>query len=517
MTFGAPEQLPELGGTLARVSHPTRALVVGGGLAGVAAALNLADHGVETTLLEAQATLGGRVASWDDRLNTGEPFQMGRGFHAFFRQYYNLRGLLRRLDPELRMLTPLTDYPILGPNGARETFVGLPKRPPLNLLELTRRTPSLRMRDLLQVNVRAALAMLAYDGDATYARYDHLSARQYLDSLRFPPQAREMLFSVFAHSFFNPEEGMSAAELLMMFHFYFTGSAEGLLFDVLKQPFATALWEPMAEHLAQRRVAVRLNARVECVRPLSSGFALECGGETLTCDLLVLALNVPALQGLVERSEALDHAGFRHQIRSLGVTRPFVVWRRWLDRRARAERHAFAGTNQLGHLDNISLFERFEDESQRWSERHAGSVIELHAYAVEHGIDEGLLRHELWQATTSLYPELKDARILDERFLVRDDCPSFAPGSYAQRPGVGTPFRGLSLAGDFVKLPMPSALMERATAAGLLAANHLLAERQVRGAPVYSVPRRGLLAFGSLLDALPGAREAQDALLGASS
>ena len=36
---------------------------------------------------------------------------MNRGFHAFFRQYYNLRNLLRRIDPELAMLTPVEDYP----------------------------------------------------------------------------------------------------------------------------------------------------------------------------------------------------------------------------------------------------------------------------------------------------------------------------------------------------------------------------------------------------------------------
>ena len=30
---------------------------------------------------------------------------MNRGFHAFFRQYYNLRDLLRRIDPGLSMLT----------------------------------------------------------------------------------------------------------------------------------------------------------------------------------------------------------------------------------------------------------------------------------------------------------------------------------------------------------------------------------------------------------------------------
>ena len=30
---------------------------------------------------------------------------MNRGFHAFFRQYYNLRGLLRRADPDLSALS----------------------------------------------------------------------------------------------------------------------------------------------------------------------------------------------------------------------------------------------------------------------------------------------------------------------------------------------------------------------------------------------------------------------------
>lgn len=498
MRFMAPEPLPSLGGHLERIARPTRALVVGGGLAGVAAALNLAERGVSTTILEAKGVLGGRVSAWDDTLSTGEPFQMGRGFHAFFRQYYNLRNLLKKLDPELRMLSPMSDYPVHGRAGAVQTFVGIPNQPPFNLIALTRRTPFLKLRDLLHVNVRAALAMVAFDGEATYAQYDHMSAREYLDSLRFPPQARAMLFTVFAHSFFNPEEQMSAGELLMMFHFYFTGSGEGLVFDVLNKPFSTGLWQPLSRLLAQHGVEIRLNSEVTRIEPKpEGGYRVECHGELLETDLLVLALNVPALQGLVERSVALHHGGFRQAIQSLGVTRPFVVWRRWLDQRARAERHGFVGTNGLGPIDNISLFEVFEDESRDWAQRHAGSVIELHAYAVEPDFDEAELRRELWEATLSIYPELRAAKALDERWLVRADCPAFAPGSYARRPTVNTPFRGLTLAGDFVKLPMPSALMERATASGMLAANHLLAACDVRGSAVYSVPRRGLLAFGA--------------------
>ena len=42
---------------------------------------------------------------------------MSRGFHAFFRQYYNLRALLRRVDPDLRSLVPVADYPLISAEG----------------------------------------------------------------------------------------------------------------------------------------------------------------------------------------------------------------------------------------------------------------------------------------------------------------------------------------------------------------------------------------------------------------
>jgi isorenieratene synthase len=58
---------------------------------------------------------------------------------------------------------------------------------------------------------------------------------------------------------------------------------------------------------------------------------------------------------------------------------------------------------------------------------------------------------------------------------------------------VSTPHEGITLAGDFVRLPIPSALMERAVASGFLAANKLLAPEGVRPEPIRSIPRRGLL------------------------
>jgi isorenieratene synthase len=492
-----PERVETGQGRLERVPGPFSAVVVGGGLAGMSAATVLAERGASVTVVEREPYLGGRAGAWTDQLPDGEPFEMERGFHAFFRQYYNVRTLLRRFDPRLEHLTPLTDYPLLGPGGAAESFTGLPRHAPLNVIELVRRTPRLRLLDLARVNVRAALAMLTYDEDRTFEAYDPLTARDYLDSLNFPTDARQMLFNVFAHSFFNPEERMSAGDLLMMFHFYFLGNPEGLVFDVLDEPFSKSLWQPWRTYLEGRQVRFLLGCAAQRVkRRPEDGWHVEVGGEEarLGADAVVIALDVPALQKLVSASPDLGDPAWRAAVNRLEVTYPFVVWRGWLDRPVQPGRHPFVGTAGMGEIDNISVYELFEGESRRWAQRTGGSVVELHAYAVSPDREAHQVRESLVAALHEVYPETRSARILDERLLWRQDCPAFPPGSHAARPGVVTPARMVVLAGDFVRLPFPCALMERAVASGFAAANHLLDRYQVRPQEIWSVPRQGLLA-----------------------
>ena len=175
---------------------------------------------------------------------TALPLRWSEGFHAFFRQYYNLRQLLRRIDPDLSFLKATTDYPILTPTG-NESFAGLTHAPLVNVAKLTWRTDTLGLRDLMRVNVPAALAMLRFDRPQTYAEFDQRTAGAYLDSLNFPPLARQRLLHVFAHSCFNPQADMSAAELLQMLHFYFTANYDGLVFDVADRPFSHCIFQPL--------------------------------------------------------------------------------------------------------------------------------------------------------------------------------------------------------------------------------------------------------------------------------
>jgi isorenieratene synthase len=229
--------------------------------------------------------------------------------------------------------------------------------------------------------------------------------------------------------------------------------------------------------------------RVE--RTPSGRLTVEHTRGSCDADDVVLALDVSALKQVVARSSALTALS---SLQALELTRPFAVLRLWLDRPLRADRVAFAGTTGVGLLDNISCYERFQDESASWAERHHGSVVELHAYAVPPLMAAAEIRDDLLNGLYTFYPEARDARVLDECMLLRQDCPAFAPGSHRLRPVPATALPDVSIAGDFVSVPFPCALMERATASGFLAANTLLARHGVAAEPLRSVPVQGLLA-----------------------
>jgi isorenieratene synthase len=243
-----------------------RVVVVGAGIAGLAAATGLAERGVAVDLIERQSYLGGRVGGWTERLSDDSEVAMNRGFHAFFRQYYNLRNLLRRIDPALAMLTPVDDYPLIDAEGRTDTFRGLPLTPPLNAMMFALRSPTFRLRDLVRLDARAAAPLAAVSVPDIYDRLDHLDADSFLRDINFPVAARHLAFEVFSRSFFAEPTDLSAAELAAMFHIYFLGSREGLIFDVADANFDAALWNPLGAYLESLGVRVHRETSVSEVR-----------------------------------------------------------------------------------------------------------------------------------------------------------------------------------------------------------------------------------------------------------
>src|SRR6185437_7380230 len=216
-----------------RVRRETSAVVIGGGIAGVSAALVLAERGVRVTLPD------GAVA------------QVEHGFHGFFRQYYTWRSVLRRIDPELGFLRPLPGYPVISRAWPAEDFASL----------------------------------LAFDRTRTYARLDGVTAAELLDRLGMPDRARAVLFEVFGHSFFNREESFSAAELVAQFHFYFLGNPEGLGMDVTADDHGSSVWAPLGGLLGRHGVDVRTGTPADRLERTTAGWrTVASGGSTVDAE-----------------------------------------------------------------------------------------------------------------------------------------------------------------------------------------------------------------------------------------
>ncbi|HYY73375.1 MAG TPA: NAD(P)-binding protein, partial [Solirubrobacterales bacterium] len=93
-----------------------RVTIVGGGLAGISAALSCADAGAEATLVEVRPRLGGAAYSFER-----DGMLLDNGQHVFLRCCTAYRALLRRLGTEAATtLQPRLRIPVIAPGGRVE-------------------------------------------------------------------------------------------------------------------------------------------------------------------------------------------------------------------------------------------------------------------------------------------------------------------------------------------------------------------------------------------------------------
>lgn len=475
------------------VPAPTSAVVVGAGVAGVSAAVVLAERGVAVTLIEAAPTLGGRLGAWPHTLPDGTEQVVEHGFHAFFRHYYTWRAMLRRLDPDLAFLRPVGGYPVISRSWPREDLTGLPAAPPLNLVALFARSPSLGLRDLLRSDQALAAQLLAYDRVATTARFDAVPAATFLRDLGMSDRAQAMLFEAFARSFFARPGALSAAELIAMFHYYFLGNPEGIGFDAPDTDYLTCIWAPFAAYLDKHGVELRTATAARGLVPGGGGrWTVDTGGDALTTDHLVLALDPSALRALVAASPGL--AGpLVGTANACQVAPPFAVTRLWLDRDVAADRATFNAVSREPTLDSVTVYSRLERPSAEWATRTGGSVVELHSYACT-APDAQSATARMRAELAALWPETAAAQVLHRQERLEATAPAFPPGGAGTRPTVTGGAAGIRVAGDFVDTPLLTGLMERAAVTGVLAANDVLAEVGAGPEEIRGVPQRGLLA-----------------------
>jgi len=90
-----------------------KAIVMGGGMGGLATAINLLDLGIDVTLLEADEIFGGRTSSWLDE----DGDNVDNALHVFFPYYVNLLNFFKKMDIEQNIIWKDIAFVYAQPGG----------------------------------------------------------------------------------------------------------------------------------------------------------------------------------------------------------------------------------------------------------------------------------------------------------------------------------------------------------------------------------------------------------------
>jgi squalene-associated FAD-dependent desaturase len=433
-----------------------RIAVVGGGLAGIAAALSCADAGARVTLVEVRPRLGGAAYSFER-----DGLILDNGQHVFLRCCTAYRALLDRLGTaSATTLQPRLSLPVLAPGGRVEWLRRSSLPAPLHLSGALARYGHLSVPERASAG-RAALALSRLNPDDP--ALDARTFGDWLDERGQSNGATEGLWNLIALPTLNVDA--REASLAMAAFVFQTGllndSAAG---DVgyARRPLSAIHGEPSARALSSACVDVRTGWRAERVETLPSGeFAVIGADESLESDAAIVALPHARAEAVLPDG-ALEKPADLERLGSSPIVNLHVVY----DRRVTDFDFAAAVRSPVQWL-----FDRTAESGLADGQHLA---VSLSGADREAQMSRDELRDRFLPALGELLPRARDARV--ERFeVVREHNATFrsAPGTRRLRPGQATQIPGLAIAGAWTATGWP-ATMEGAVRSGLAAAREAL-------------------------------------------
>jgi hydroxysqualene dehydroxylase len=428
-------------------------VVVGGGLAGITAALRCADAGHRVTLLEAKPRLGGLTYSF----RHGD-LDIDNGQHVFLRCCTAYLALLDRLGvADGVTLQERLDIAVRTPDGrtARLRRNGLPA--PLHmggsLLRYGLLSPAQRLRF-----VRAALAMRRLD--RTDPAVDRRSFADWLAEHGQDRATIDAMWELVGIATLNAHaEETSLALAAMVFQVGMltrTGAAD---IGWARVPLQRLHGDAATTALAKLGATVRLSTPVES---LDGDWTVRTKDAEYAADDVILAVPAAAAAKLVPERvlPAVEPAA------ALG-TSPIINVHVVVDRRV-LDRPFLAGVGTPIQW----VFDRTGTSGLTGPGQYlAVSVSAADAYV---DLTVATLREQLLPDMIALLPALASATVTDF-FVTRERTATFRPrpGSGAIRPGAVTAAPGLFLAGAWTDTGWP-ATMEGAVRSGVAAADAVL-------------------------------------------
>lgn len=428
---------------------PQRIAIIGGGYAGMAAAVTLADAGVPLTLYEAGAILGGRA-----RRVEINGVALDNGLHILIGAYRETLRLIARVhpDPQSALLRlPLNWY------VHRQLHLRAPRLPaPLHLLSAlsTARGASLPER-------WAALRMMRALRTADFTLAHDMTVGELLKRHRQGTTLTRHLWHPLCVSALNtPPQKASAQVFLNVLRDGLNAERAGSDIVLARVDLSALFPQPAAHYVRARGGEVLTGSRVTAIDPDDAGFGVTCAGNLRTFSHVICALPPHQVGAFLNGISALAEA---EEMVETFAYQPITSVYLQFDGRAPLPAPMTGLAEGTAHW----LFDREAICGQRGL---VGAVISAE------GPHQALTQDELAQRVhTELGTQFGPLPPLLWQRVISEKRATFCAAPGLRRPAQQTPLKHFWLAGDYTAGDYPATL-EAAVRSGIACAQGILRE-----------------------------------------
>jgi len=451
---------------MTQIVSPKSVIVIGGGVAGIAAAVSLSNAGFQVLLIEKRPLLGGRASSHIDP-QTGD--QIDECQHGTMRCCTSLADLLTRLGvaDQIRYHDTLQ---FLDGDGRRSTIsaCGLPAPLHTSLSFVLFR--SLGLRDKLGI-ARAMMAMLR-KSDAK--RLDLTDIASWFAQQKQTDRAIKRFWAPILVSACNETiDRISCTHAFKIFRDGFLLNQDAYQFGVPRVPLGTLYTGPTEDYLRDRSSSVRLKTIVSALHFGSEngritrldGVSLQTG-EMLKANYYVSALQSDLLLKLLP-PEMITGVDYWERLREIEFS-PIIGVHLWFDRKIDCPEALATLDRETEWIFNKSL----NFDNARGVGTYLSAVISAtRRYST---VDKEAILATVLADVRSCLPQARGA-VLVKSQVIKWPKATFSPlpGVEQLRPDQRSPVSNLFVAGEWTCTGWPST-MESAARSGYRAAEYIL-------------------------------------------
>lgn len=438
-------------------------LVIGGGWAGIAAAVEAAQRGRRVTLVESHAYLGGRARSFVDR-TTGE--EIDNGQHVVMGCYHTFLQTLSFLGIEGAFTTQ---------SATRVVFTDIHAR--RDVLDASRLPGRLGMAagvlGLRHISLRGRLAALRFARRVTSATFDvtGLTCLELLQREGQPEDVVTRFWEPIILATLNAPMRSAAASLFVtvLRRAFFGTKNDGSIY--IPRRGLSTLTEPLAAFLSERGGSILLSTTIDRLiveGDRVTGVALSNGAEEGVASV-VCAIPQRSVLRLIEAS--ITGEARPHDVYAEVEYSPIISVFLWYDRAWMTDQFVAAiGTTVQWVFNRRALVQTSAHIAQSYP-GHVSVTISAASELAGEPIDA--IIESCDRELRLLFSTMHEAKLL-HGIVVKEKqaTPLITPANELRRPGAKTPWANVALAGDWTDTGLPATL-EGAALSGLRAVDSL--------------------------------------------